>query len=53
MRMPLSQVDDRDPETFDDAEFYQSLLKELLEGSTAGGVPTWQAGPKHRKQVRC
>lgn len=25
----------RDPETFDDSEFYQQLLKELLEGSGA------------------
>lgn len=28
---------DRDPETFDDAEFYQTLLKEFLEGSGAAG----------------
>ena len=27
--------DERDPETFDDTDFYQTLLKEFLEGSGA------------------
>ena len=29
----------RDPETFDDSEFYQTLLKEFLEGAGAGTGP--------------
>lgn len=31
-----SLEEDRDPETFDDGEFYQQLLKEFLEASKAG-----------------
>jgi hypothetical protein len=27
----------RDPETFDDGEFYQTLLKEFFEGKQEGG----------------
>ncbi|KAL4452760.1 hypothetical protein ABPG75_008422 [Micractinium tetrahymenae] len=42
--------DDRDPETFDDTEFYQTLLREFLEGSDAGGA-NWHLGPKQRKAV--
>ena len=35
--------DERDPETFDDTEFYQTLLKEFLEGSgaAANGGGNW------------
>lgn len=42
--------DERDPETFDDTEFYQTLLREFLEGSDAGGT-SWHTGPKQRKAV--
>jgi hypothetical protein len=28
----------RDPETFDDGEFYQTLLKEFFEGKQEGGA---------------
>lgn len=28
----------RDPETFDDAEFYQTLLKEFIESGVAGSM---------------
>lgn len=31
-------ADDRLAETYDDAEFYQQLLKEFLEGSAAAGA---------------
>jgi protein AATF/BFR2 len=31
-------VDARDPETFDDGEFYQQLLRELLDGANGGGL---------------
>lgn len=30
--------DDRDPETYDDNEFYQTLLKEFFEGKQESGV---------------
>ncbi len=41
----------RDPETYNDSEFYQLLLKELLEaGSAAGRVAPVKAA-KQRKQV--
>ncbi|GAB4815144.1 hypothetical protein N2152v2_002190 [Parachlorella kessleri] len=45
--------DERDPETFDDTEFYQTLLKEFLEGSgaAASGSGNWLSGPKQRKVV--
>jgi hypothetical protein len=33
--------DERDPETFDDTEFYQTLLKEFLEGSGAASDGNW------------
>ena len=33
--------DERDPETFDDTEFYQTLLKEFLEGSNASAGGNW------------
>lgn len=35
------QHEDRDPETFDDTEFYQTLLKEFLEGSADGASGNW------------
>ena len=31
----------RDPETLDDSEFYQGLLREFLEGGSAGGTGGW------------
>lgn len=43
--------DERDEETFEDTEFYQTLLKEFLEGSNAAGGGNWFMGPKHRKVV--
>ena len=44
--------DARDPETYDDGEFYQTLLKEFLEGKqVAGSVANWYSGKKHRKLV--
>lgn len=46
-----SAEDDRDPDTFDDAEFYQTLLQEFLEGSGTAGGGNWYTGPKQRKQV--
>ena len=33
---PTDEV--RDPETFDDSEFYQTLLKEFFEGKQEGGA---------------
>lgn len=30
--------DERDPETFDDIEFYSTLLKEFLESNSAPGL---------------
>ena len=32
--------EERDPETFDDAELYQQLLKEFLESSAGAGAHT-------------
>ncbi|KAG7673911.1 hypothetical protein Ndes2526B_g02616 [Nannochloris sp. 'desiccata'] len=40
----------RDPETFDDGEFYQTLLKEFFEGKQESGA-NWYSGPKQRKLV--
>ncbi|KAI8464900.1 MAG: apoptosis antagonizing transcription factor-domain-containing protein [Monoraphidium minutum] len=44
---------ERDPETFDDGEFYQQLLKELLEAGAAGpaGAAAAARPPKRRKAV--
>lgn len=44
----------RDPETFDDSDFYQQLLKEFLEASTGAGVrvPVPAAPSKKKKNVR-
>ncbi len=39
--------DERDPETFDDTEFYQTLLKEFLEGSNASGGGNWLSVSAH------
>lgn len=39
-----SQGEERDPETYDDNEFYQALLKEFLEGKQAGGVNWYTVG---------
>jgi protein AATF/BFR2 len=45
-------VIDRDPETYDDGEFYQNLLKEFLEAKQVGGSSAkWSSGTKHRKIV--
>jgi len=47
-------ADTRDPETFDDGEFYQQLLKELIEAGGVGGAGTGglvQRPPKRRKTV--
>jgi protein AATF/BFR2 len=44
--------DDRDPETYDDGDFYQQLLKELLESSGEGARAAAGArAPKRRKVV--
>ncbi|PRW61539.1 AATF isoform X1 [Chlorella sorokiniana] len=43
--------EERDPETYDDSEFYQTLLREFLEGSADAGGANWHTGPKHRKAV--
>lgn len=35
-------AEERDPETYDDTEFYQTLLKEFLEGSgDVAGASNW------------
>ena len=41
----------RDPETFDDAEFYQTLLREFLEARDEAGGGALAAGPKQRRTV--
>ena len=41
----------RDPETFDDAEFYQTLLREFLESRDEAGAGALAAGPKQRRAV--
>jgi hypothetical protein len=33
--------EERDPETYDDTEFYQTLLKEFLEGSGDASAANW------------
>lgn len=35
---PGAVEEERDPETYDDADFYQTLLKEFVEGKQEGGV---------------
>lgn len=44
-------ADERDPETFDDGEFYQQLLKMFLEGSA--GTAAAVASSAALVQVRC
>ena len=41
-----------DPETFDDSEFYQQLLKEFLEASTAAGILLPATNKKKAKPLR-
>ena len=36
----VDEDEERDPETFDDAELYQQLLKEFLESSAGAGAHT-------------
>lgn len=46
--------DARDPETYDDAEFYQTLLKEFLEGKNVDSGSTggsWYSSTKRRRLV--
>ncbi|KAI3432718.1 hypothetical protein D9Q98_004261 [Chlorella vulgaris] len=44
--------EERDPETFDDSEFYQTLLREFLEASSdVAAAGNWRTGPKQRKAV--
>ena len=40
---PIEAADgeERDPETYDDTEFYQTLLKEFLEGSGDAAAANW------------
>jgi len=41
----------RDPDTFDDGEFYAQLLKEFVEAAGGGGAAAKARGPKRRKNV--
>jgi protein AATF/BFR2 len=41
----------REPDTYDDSEFYQLLLKELLEAGSGAGRPAPVRAAKKRKQV--
>ncbi len=59
-----SHKDERDPETFDDGEFYQQLLKEFLEysGNAGNGLATVRPAKKRKlvdrkaskgRKIRC
>ncbi|KXZ45036.1 hypothetical protein GPECTOR_59g644 [Gonium pectorale] len=45
------EEEDRDPETYDDSEFYQQLLKEFLDKGLTGATAAAPKAAKKRKQV--
>ncbi|MEW5300655.1 MAG: hypothetical protein WDW36_003569 [Sanguina aurantia] len=49
--LDLDDEDVRDPETFDDTEFYQQLLKEFLDNQGVAGGGASARGLKKRKAV--
>ncbi|GIL75458.1 hypothetical protein Vretimale_8087 [Volvox reticuliferus] len=49
--VPELPEEERDPETYDDGEFYQQLLKEFLDKGISEGAATVAKGTKKRKLV--
>ncbi len=46
-------AEERVPESYDDAEFYQQLLKEFLEGSAAAGARVQSLSQARARRIDC
>ena len=47
-----SQTAEHDPEVFDDTDFYQQLLRDVIDARSGGGSQDWIQAQKERKKKK-